>query len=153
MRLSLFLALLALSGLCLDGCAMTKAAADKGESSSKPKKKTKGDPDGEISMEELEVGSGPKPKEGQTVFVHYVGHLKDGHQFDSSYERGKPFEYKLGAGTVVKGWEEALPEMQVGGKYKVIIPPNKGYGKKAQGDIPPNSTLIFEMELLKIKKK
>ena len=148
-RYALF-AILAAAGLTLTGCAMTGGAPKKKDASSK--KKHKADADGEIQMEELEVGAGPKPKEGQSVLVHYVGRLKDGTVFDNSYDRGKPFEYKLGAGTVVKGWEEALPEMQVGGKYKVVIPPNKGYGKKPHGNIPANSTLIFEMELIKIKK-
>lgn len=137
----------------VSGCAMSGGDKKK-EASSKPsKKRSSGDSDSEISMEELEVGHGEKPKEGDTVKVHYTGRLDDGTVFDSSYDRGKPFEYKLGSGTVVKGWEEALPEMQLGGKYKVRIPPSKGYGSKPHGNIPENSVLNFEMELIKIIKK
>lgn len=152
MRLSSLLSLLAAAAVLSSGCAMTGASGKKGGASTASKKKSAKADATEISMEELEVGSGPKPREGDTVLVHYTGRLADGTVFDSSYDRGKPLEYKLGDGTVVKGWEEALPEMQVGGKYKVTIPPGKGYGKKAKGNIPPNSTLIFEMELGKIKK-
>lgn len=149
-----FFILLVIVSVVLSGCAMSGGDKKK-EASSKPsksKKQASGDSDSEISMEELEVGHGDKPVKGDTVKVHYRGNLEDGTVFDSSYDRGKPFEYKLGEGTVVKGWEEALPEMQVGGKYKVRIPPSKGYGSKDHGNIPANSVLIFEMELIKIIK-
>ena len=151
MRLSVLFVLFA---FVLSGCAMTGGDDKKKGASSRPSKskRSTGDSDTEISMEELEVGLGDKPVEGDTVKVHYTGRLEDGSVFDSSYDRGKPFEYRLGAGTVVKGWEEALPEMQVGGKYKVRIPPNKGYGAKPHGNIPANSVLVFEMELIKIIK-
>lgn len=153
MRSAPFFSIFIASAVLMSGCAMTGGSGKKSPATTTSRsKQSKGGGATEISMEELEVGSGPKPKAGQTVLVHYTGRLGDGTVFDSSYDRGKPFEYKLGEGTVVKGWEEALPEMQVGGKYKVVIPPNKGYGKKEKGNIPANSTLIFEMELIKIKK-
>ena len=140
---------LILAALLATGCASTDKDSGKKSASSHPKGKV----ETEISMEELEVGSGPKPKEGDTVFVHYTGKLKNGTTFDSSYDRGKPFEYKMGDGGIIQGWEDALPEMQAGGKYKIIVPPSKGYGSEKKPNIPPNSTLIFEMELGRIVSK
>ena len=153
MRSASFLAIVIATAVLVSGCAMTGASGSKSgaKTVASKSKKSSGDED-QIAIEELEVGSGPKPRKGQTVVVHYIGRLADGTVFDSSYDRGKPFEYKLGEGTVVKGWEDALPEMQAGGKYKVDIPSKLGYGSKAKGDIPANSRLIFEMEMLKIKK-
>jgi FKBP-type peptidyl-prolyl cis-trans isomerase len=86
--------------------------------------------------------------------VHYVGTLPDGKQFDESRTRGKPFEFKLGAGQVIKGWENGLTGMKPGGKRKLVIPPAQGYGARGvPGTIPPNSPLVFEVELLDITKK
>ena len=101
---------------------------------------------------ELEVGSGDEATPGQTVVVHYRGTLEDGLQFDASYDRGTPFSFPLGAGRVIKGWDEGVQGMKVGGKRKLVIPSDLGYGARgAGGVIPPNATLIFEVELLEVK--
>ena len=106
-----------------------------------------------LRITDIEVGSGPEASSGQTVVVHYRGTLEDGTQFDASYDRGTPFTFPLGAGRVIKGWDEGVQGMKVGGKRKLVIPSDLGYGARgAGGVIPPNATLIFEVELLDIKK-
>lgn len=98
---------------------------------------------------DLKVGTGATAQAGQTVTVHYTGWLENGKKFDSSVDRGQPFSFPLGAGRVIKGWDEGVQGMKVGGKRKLIIPSNLGYGARgAGGVIPPNATLIFEVELL-----
>ncbi len=104
------------------------------------------------------VGDGAAAKSGDTVLVHYTGWLTTdggktkGKKFDSSVDRGKPFGFNLGVGDVIKGWDEGVAGMKVGGKRTLIIPPDLGYGKRGAGDdIPPNSTLLFEVELLRVK--
>lgn len=103
---------------------------------------------------ELQAGTGAQPQKGDVVAVHYVGALTDGTQFDSSYKRNQPFVFPLGMGRVIKGWDEGIAMMRVGGKARLIIPPELAYGNRSVGGvIPPNSTLIFEVELLEILPK
>lgn len=107
----------------------------------------------QIKTEILKEGSGEAAKEGNKITVHYTGWLEDGKKFDSSLERGTPFAFTLGAGQVIKGWDEGLVGTKVGEKLKLIIPPELGYGAAGipGGPIPPNATLIFEIEVLKIE--
>ena len=96
------------------------------------------------------VGSGQTAKKGDTVEVHYTGWLKDGKKFDSSVDRGRPFSFKLGEGRVIKGWDEGVAGMKVGGKRKLIIPYQLAYGERGRPGIPPKADLVFEVELLKV---
>ena len=106
-----------------------------------------------LEYEDLKEGTGNAAKKGDTVDVHYTGTLKsDGKKFDSSVDRGKPFSFKLGAGMVIKGWDEGVAGMKVGGKRKLIIPYNLAYGEEGRPPvIPAKADLVFEVELLKIK--
>ncbi|TYQ32000.1 FKBP-type peptidyl-prolyl cis-trans isomerase [Pseudanabaena sp. UWO310] len=104
-----------------------------------------------LKYQVLNAGTGATPKQGDTVTVHYTGRLEDGTKFDSSRDRNSPFSFKLGVGQVIKGWDEGLSLMRVGDRYNLIIPPELGYGVRgAGGVIPPNATLIFDVELLRI---
>lgn len=106
----------------------------------------------ELKIEDIKVGKGKEAKRGSNVKVHYTGWLKDGKKFDSSYDRGTPFEFKLGRGEVIQGWDRGVIGMKEGGKRKLIIPPELGYGARGAGNvIPPNATLIFEIELLGVE--
>lgn len=101
---------------------------------------------------DITTGTGDTAKSGQSVTVHYTGWLTSGKKFDSSVDRGQPFKFNLGAGQVIKGWDEGVAGMKVGGKRQLRIPPELGYGSSgAGGVIPPNSTLIFDVELLGVK--
>jgi FKBP-type peptidyl-prolyl cis-trans isomerase len=105
-----------------------------------------------LVVEDHVVGQGEVAAAGRTVSVHYEGFLEDGTKFDSSVDRGRAFEMGLGKNHVIKGWEEGLPGMRVGGRRRLTIPPALGYGARGRpGKIPPNAVLIFEIELLEVK--
>jgi peptidylprolyl isomerase len=105
-----------------------------------------------LKYTDLEVGTGAMPQKGQTVTVHYTGTLENGKKFDSSLDRGTPADFRIGVGSVIKGWDEGLMTMKVGGKRRLVIPANLGYGPAGRPpDIPGNSTLIFDVELLGVK--
>ncbi|MEW6133436.1 MAG: FKBP-type peptidyl-prolyl cis-trans isomerase [Pseudomonadota bacterium] len=106
----------------------------------------------ELIIEDLNLGSGDEAVAGRTVIVHYTGWLADGSRFDSSKDRNDPFDFRLGAGQVIPGWDQGVAGMKVGGKRKLTIPPEMGYGSRgAGGVIPPNATLVFEVELLAVR--
>ncbi len=107
----------------------------------------------ELVIEDLVVGTGATAVRGDMVTVHYVGTLADGTKFDSSYDRRAPFTFRLGANQVIEGWDQGVPGMKVGGKRRLTIPPSLGYGSSGYRDIPPNATLIFEIELVSIAGK
>jgi FKBP-type peptidyl-prolyl cis-trans isomerase FkpA len=108
--------------------------------------------DSGLKFEDTTVGSGAAAAPGQTVSVHYTGWLENGTKFDSSKDRDEPFEFKLGAGRVIRGWDEGVAGMKVGGVRRLTIPPQLAYGDRgAGGVIPPKATLVFEVELLAIR--
>jgi len=108
-----------------------------------------------LKIGDIKVGTGASPKAGQICVMHYTGWLyqsgQKGSKFDSSVDRGVPFEFRIGRGEVIKGWDEGVASMKIGGKRTLIIPPDLGYGPQGAGGIPPHSTLIFEVELLAVK--
>lgn len=143
------LAALALCVLPLAGLAFAAppSGAKPGGSEPEWKKNASG-----LEYQEIQLGEGAEAKAGMTVDVHYTGWLLDGTKFDSSVDRGKPFSFHLGAGEVIRGWDEGVAGMKVGGKRKLRIPAELGYGARgAGGVIPGNATLIFDVELLGVK--
>jgi FKBP-type peptidyl-prolyl cis-trans isomerase FkpA len=118
--------------------AITKAADDNGNVKS-------------MVIDDIKVGEGAEVKAGDTVAVHYIGTLQDGTEFDNSKKRGEPFTFTVGGGQVIKGWDEGLVGMKIGGQRVLIIPPEKAYGERGVGPIPPNATLVFAIELVEIK--
>ena len=105
-----------------------------------------------LEIQDVERGFGDTARAGQTVSVHYTGYLQDGTKFDSSLDRGEPFTFPLGAGKVIRGWDEGLVGMKVGGRRKLIIPPELAYGSRGAGRlIPPGATLVFDVELLEVR--
>ncbi|OFZ52866.1 MAG: peptidylprolyl isomerase [Candidatus Brennerbacteria bacterium RIFOXYC1_FULL_41_11] len=105
-----------------------------------------------LKIEDLKIGDGLEAQNGKIVTVNYVGKLLDGKKFDSSYDRNQPFSFTLGAGQVIQGWEQGILSMKIGGERKLTIPPEMAYGESGVPNvIPPNATLIFEVELLDVK--
>lgn len=102
-------------------------------------------------IDDIKIGTGEAVKDGDVVSVHYVGTLQNGQEFDNSRKRGAPFEFKAGGGMVIKGWDEGVVGMQVGGQRVLVIPPEMGYGEQGIGPIPGGATLVFAIELLEIK--
>jgi len=144
----LWLTVGALAGL---GTVLALTAPGSAQDKKEEKKKVVTTKSG-LKYEDLKEGTGAEAKKGDTVEVHYTGTLTNGKKFDSSLDRNEPFSFKLGAGMVIKGWDEGVAGMKVGGKRKLMIPPELGYGARGAGNvIPPNAELIFEVELLKIK--
>ena len=140
------------AGLRAANPAAGQAAEGRQEGGEKKMTKT----DSGLQYRDVKEGTGEKTKKGQTCVVHYTGWLwvddAKGKKFDSSKDRGEPFDFAVGAGQVIKGWDEGVAGMKVGGKRELIIPPDLGYGARgAGGVIPPNATLFFEVELLKVQ--
>ena len=108
---------------------------------------------GTLVVEDLVVGTGATAVIGDTLTVHYVGTLTNGTKFDSSYDRGTPYVFQVGAGRVIAGWDQGVPGMKVGGKRRLTIPPDLAYGSRGQGVIPPNATLLFDIDLVSIAGK
>ena len=104
----------------------------------------------ELQIIDLQAGDGKAAVKGALITTQYTGWLEDGTEFDSSLSRGKPFQCVIGTGRVIKGWNQGLMGMQVGGKRKLLVPAHLGYGERTMGKIPPNSNLLFEIELLEV---
>lgn len=105
----------------------------------------------ELQIEDITIGEGKEAVDGATISVNYIGTLTDGTKFDSSYDSGAPFEFTLGSGQVIEGWDKGFAGMKVGGKRKLTIPASMGYGSRPVRNIPANSTLVFEVELMDVK--
>lgn len=135
-----------------------QSSAEKATEEAEKRKKPKfinvpdGAPPAKLVVKDLKKGTGPAAKAGDEVTVNYVGVLyKTGQQFDASWDRGEPFPFSLGSGSVIPGWEQGLEGMKVGGRRELIIPPELGYGSQGTGEIPPNATLVFVVDLLEVK--
>ena len=134
---------------CSGDKAQTNGAAGSGGSAGGA---SPSEPAADLKIEDVKVGDGKEAADGNSVTVHYTGTLTDGTKFDSSLDRQDPFTFQLGAGAVIKGWEQGVKGMKVGGKRKLTIPPQLAYGEAgAGGVIPPNATLLFDIELIDVK--
>ena len=145
----LFTVVLALSAGGL-GCSHKASGSASAESKADKKSAPAA---GSLIVDEVKPGEGATATKGKTVSVHYTGRLTDGTKFDSSYDRGQPIDFQLGAGVVIKGWDQGIEGMKVGGKRKLTIPPDLAYGVRGTpgGPIPPNATLVFEVELVGVR--
>jgi len=141
---SLMALALALSG----GCLHKASGSGSGDSSKKSAAAAGG-----LVVDDVKPGEGAIATKGKTVSVHYTGRLTDGTKFDSSYDRGQPIDFPLGGGVVIKGWDQGIEGMKVGGKRKLTIPPDLAYGARGTpgGPIPPNATLVFDVELVGVR--
>ena len=111
--------------------------------------KPSGDPPAELVTKDIVIGKGAAAKSGDQLSMHYLGALFDAEQFEASWDAGKPFDFELGAGKVIPGWDQGIEGMKAGGRRLLVIPPDLAYGEQGQGDIPPNATLIFVVDVLK----
>jgi FKBP-type peptidyl-prolyl cis-trans isomerase len=145
------IAALAVIVLIVGAVVVLQGSTSNSSGGSSPSPTVQGDAAGELKSTDEVVGTGAEAVTGKTVAVHYTGTLDDGTKFDSSRDRNEPFEFTLGAGEVIKGWDQGVVGMKVGGKRKLVIPPHLGYGNQANGKIPANSTLNFDIELLEVK--
>jgi FKBP-type peptidyl-prolyl cis-trans isomerase len=132
---------LVLTAAVVSGC---DKGAGKGSAATQPA-------DGALKIEDTKVGDGAVATKGKVLAVHYTGTLTDGKKFDSSLDRGQPITFPLGSGMVIKGWEQGIEGMRVGGKRKLTIPPALGYGERGKGPVPPNATMIFDVELVSVQ--
>jgi FKBP-type peptidyl-prolyl cis-trans isomerase len=149
------------AALLLAGCGPQPPVEQSTEqpASEQPARQQSGRPSGEpveeateLRIEDITEGTGAEAQPGQVAVVHYTGWLADGTRFDSSLDAGRPFEFTIGAGEVISGWDQGVAGMKVGGTRRLIIPPALGYGEQgAGGVIPPNATLVFEVELLEVR--
>jgi peptidylprolyl isomerase len=151
MKKTALLVLCAALAIAVAAAPLTAQEKTEGKSGSKMHKTPSG-----LQYEDIKVGTGASPKPGQTCVMHYTGWLWEngakGKKFDSSVDRGTPFKFQLGRGMVIKGWDEGVATMKVGGKRTLLIPPELGYGSRgAGGVIPPNATLLFDVELLGVE--
>src|SRR5579863_4202070 len=154
-QFALVLILFAVLGVAFGCGGANKTSAPSTTSTSSPTKVNGPPPTTASGLQywDIVVGSGATAAPGNTVKVHYTGFLTTGEKFDSSRDRGEPFSFPLGTGQVIKGWDEGVAGMKVGGKRQLRIPPELGYGASgASGAIPPNATLIFDVELLEVDK-
>jgi FKBP-type peptidyl-prolyl cis-trans isomerase len=156
---SRFILLFLVFSLCLlltTGCKKEpnkKNAKPQEEQSEEDDTGDRDEPTHQVKIEDLKIGKGPAAKELETVVVHYTGKLEDGTVFESSWEKEEPYKFVLGTGNVIQGWHLGIKGMKEGGKRRLTIPPELGYGENGKGEtIPPNATLIFDIELLKIQR-
>jgi FKBP-type peptidyl-prolyl cis-trans isomerase FkpA len=154
-RTILFLSTILVTAFAVGTVLADEPAATSNTSAKKGESKMTKTPSG-LQYEDIKEGTGPSPKTGQTAVVHYTGWLwvngEKGKKFDSSVDRGTPFSFPVGQGRVIKGWDEGVATMKVGGKRMLLIPPQLGYGSRGAGAvIPANATLLFEVELIEIK--
>jgi FKBP-type peptidyl-prolyl cis-trans isomerase FkpA len=134
------------------GWGCSRRASGSGSAESKADKKS-GPVAATLMVDEVKAGEGATATKGKMISVHYTGRLTDGTKFDSSYDRGQPIDFSLGSGVVIKGWDQGIEGMKVGGKRKLTIPPDLAYGARGTpgGPIPPNATLIFDVELVGVR--